>query len=479
MFICAFTVSAYGSPEKVQTVSSKTSHPLAEFKARYKVGFQASPHAKFSQSNETHRLESVEHQAWDGETFESYYKVNHNYQNGRRIETQHTYRWDQESGWEVDYRSLYQFENGWLVSVTDQTNIDGTFENNYRILLNYQETSGETLLYETIEESWNRNSSIWEKEDRVQLSFTNGVISGGENSVWINNQWVFEEGFTIEQNGDDTWLTFLEYTGSEWVEYSREVFHAFSVSDLYNFFIAEFDIIETGSFLRYVELLPDYTSQFWSGMEWVNDERQLTIVDYDWQTGELISKIVSIQFYEDDWITTSENRITYEEGMPVEMVLFVATDDESMELKASYAEVFEYNDQDLLQYVIQKESTSDYFKAGSTDGLIAYGRLMLQWSGTSTSVNTDVLPIAFSLGNAYPNPFNPSTVIPFQNGVPGNISIRIFDMLGRNVALIANGYFPAGNHTVRFDASTLSSGVYLVRLDAPGYQQTRRVTLLK
>lgn len=52
-------------------------------------------------------------------------------------------------------------------------------------------------------------------------------------------------------------------------------------------------------------------------------------------------------------------------------------------------------------------------------------------------------------------------------------------MIGRQVAIIADGFYPAGSHTVRFDASGLSSGIYLVRFEAPGNIQTKRITLLK
>jgi hypothetical protein len=60
-----------------------------------------------------------------------------------------------------------------------------------------------------------------------------------------------------------------------------------------------------------------------------------------------------------------------------------------------------------------------------------------------------------------------------------DVNIQVFDMLGRNVATLVDEFRPAGEHTVRFDGSGLSSGVYMIKMVSPGLQQTRSVTLLK
>lgn len=80
---------------------------------------------------------------------------------------------------------------------------------------------------------------------------------------------------------------------------------------------------------------------------------------------------------------------------------------------------------------------------------------------------------------AYPNPFNPDTVIGFRLSVAGWTSLEVYDMLGRRVAMLADAIKPAGEHSVTFDAAGLPSGVYIVRLQADGETLTRRITLLK
>jgi hypothetical protein len=79
----------------------------------------------------------------------------------------------------------------------------------------------------------------------------------------------------------------------------------------------------------------------------------------------------------------------------------------------------------------------------------------------------------------YPNPFNPSTVIGFQLSVAGQATLKVYDVLGREVATLVNGTMAAGSHSVTFDASNLTSGVYIYKLEAGGMSMTKRMTLVK
>lgn len=89
------------------------------------------------------------------------------------------------------------------------------------------------------------------------------------------------------------------------------------------------------------------------------------------------------------------------------------------------------------------------------------------------------LPTVSTLHQNYPNPFNPSTGISFDLAQTGTVYLGIYDMLGRLVSVITNETLAAGNHTYHFDASHLSSGVYLYKLRTESGQLTRKMTLLK
>ncbi|MBU1984063.1 T9SS type A sorting domain-containing protein, partial [bacterium] len=93
------------------------------------------------------------------------------------------------------------------------------------------------------------------------------------------------------------------------------------------------------------------------------------------------------------------------------------------------------------------------------------------------------LPTEFALGQNFPNPFNPQTTIPFALPARAELTLRVFDVLGREVDALAAGAFNAGYHTLTWDASRFGSGVYFYRLDAlagdRSFQATRKLMLLK
>ena len=99
-------------------------------------------------------------------------------------------------------------------------------------------------------------------------------------------------------------------------------------------------------------------------------------------------------------------------------------------------------------------------------------------------VGTGDTPALTNLGANYPNPFNPSTTIPFSLAREGHVTLRIYDVTGRVVATLVDGVQPTGTHEERWDGhadsgATVSSGVYFARLDGDGIRRTRKMVLLK
>ena len=89
------------------------------------------------------------------------------------------------------------------------------------------------------------------------------------------------------------------------------------------------------------------------------------------------------------------------------------------------------------------------------------------------------IPVKFYLSQNYPNPFNPSTVISYQLSALSKISIKVYDVLGREITTLVNQEQHAGNYIVNFDASKLSSGVYFYRIVAGNFVQTKKMVLIK
>ena len=89
------------------------------------------------------------------------------------------------------------------------------------------------------------------------------------------------------------------------------------------------------------------------------------------------------------------------------------------------------------------------------------------------------LPDAVALNQNYPNPFNPTTQIRYELPQQSDVRITVYDMVGRQVATLVNESVQAGTHTVNFDASNLSSGIYLYRLQAGNTMLSRKLTVIK
>lgn len=89
------------------------------------------------------------------------------------------------------------------------------------------------------------------------------------------------------------------------------------------------------------------------------------------------------------------------------------------------------------------------------------------------------VPNQFMLAQNYPNPFNPATTISFSLGKPGLVSLKVYDLLGREVANLINGYLPAGQHKSDFKAQDLSSGIYIYKLQTADFTCSKKMTLLK
>ncbi len=108
--------------------------------------------------------------------------------------------------------------------------------------------------------------------------------------------------------------------------------------------------------------------------------------------------------------------------------------------------------------------------------LIIQNNLLDKLSVQSSQTNK---PVVYALDQNFPNPFNPTTQISWQAPVDGMQTLKVFDVLGNEVAVLVNEFRPAGRYEVSFDASRLASGIYIYRLQAGDFIQTKKMILMK
>ena len=98
---------------------------------------------------------------------------------------------------------------------------------------------------------------------------------------------------------------------------------------------------------------------------------------------------------------------------------------------------------------------------------------------TDVQQDQSIIPSEFSLSQNYPNPFNPSTSITWQSPVSGWQTLKVYNLLGNEVATLVNEFRPAGYYEVTWNANNLSSGVYFYRLNAGNFIEIKKMILLK
>ncbi|MCX6150006.1 MAG: T9SS type A sorting domain-containing protein [Ignavibacteriales bacterium] len=129
---------------------------------------------------------------------------------------------------------------------------------------------------------------------------------------------------------------------------------------------------------------------------------------------------------------------------------------------------------DTAFITIQILNTTTFFPhAGSTfivDDLVY---------GNATSVESENIPAVFQLKQNYPNPFNPSTKINYEIPATGFVSLKVYDMLGKEVATLVNEEKLAGDYEIEFAPQGLLSGIYFYKLKAGNFVETRKMILLK
>jgi hypothetical protein len=109
------------------------------------------------------------------------------------------------------------------------------------------------------------------------------------------------------------------------------------------------------------------------------------------------------------------------------------------------------------------------------------GKLFIYSYAKITGINnTNInIPANFKLNQNYPNPFNPTTTINYQIPKNGKVTLKVYDILGRKVITLVNGFKAKGRYSVQFNGSNLASGIYFYKLSSGDFSAVKKLILLK
>lgn len=107
------------------------------------------------------------------------------------------------------------------------------------------------------------------------------------------------------------------------------------------------------------------------------------------------------------------------------------------------------------------------------------GVKLMGYTTTGVDDNNNTVVTDYSLSQNYPNPFNPTTIISWQVPVSGHQTLKVYDLLGREVATLVDEFKPAGVYNFKFNADNLASGIYIYQLKSGEFLSAKKMILMK
>ena len=364
--------------------------------------------------------------------------------------------------WElIDRYTFSQLESGNGYSILDEYYVLGEVDEQYKLEVLFNESEQVEFLYDY---NYDDFDDEWTSEFRIAVSYDNEgrIIQYTEDDLemdeWISNwkiEFVYNEDGTISYESESRNYNY----GAQGV--LKSIDGNIVDEGIYNddgsdeYFRDTYYNITLDQFLDMEEYWIDFFS--WHNME----------VKYEYKDSE------GGEYYIDEYrilIDESESQkvftwawqpYDYETGTYADTLAY-----------DTYREVVNYADGKISDILYEFEFDGEWKKEYKAE--YTYGS-----GNTVSNENWDNTIEGFSLHQNYPNPFNPSTQISFALPAASEVKLRVFDMLGRNVATLVNSRKAAGIHTVNFDAGNLSSGTYIYRLEAGNFTKTRKLMLIK
>ncbi|MEQ8523334.1 T9SS type A sorting domain-containing protein [Gracilimonas sp.] len=467
MTVCLLVASSGVITQAQNSISSSLNKDKSTFQKFIERTARAQHHSRSLKVADNDLLTGIEVSFMSEGVWFTGTKIEMDYDNGKMV-SQEVLSLDDEE-WVTHELTTKEYQNGLLKQETHQEIDFVTGGLQFYERYTYDYTTG--IISEVIYEDWEGDEWIVGYKD--EFTVVGGKITEATTLYWENEEWVPTEYYTFEIENDTLIATTqISDNMGGWVNYGRELYPNLTLEELYQ---VELNILESIQFSMLTSFIqyPDYLSQEWDGEKWVNFELQYTTI-YNTPNQALDTKFVNALSWEDDEWKPYLSLVQYYNGKTLAdstiLSFFTYTGAETEEWVVYTKENYIYNSAGLFDEIV---STIYPFQ-----GMNLY-KYKFEWNGISTGTEKPEKPVSFRLNPAYPNPFNPTTSITYSMEKAGNVRINVYDMLGRFITTLINTSQIAGEHRVLFNADNLASGIYIVRMEADGYQKNQLITLLK
>lgn len=261
-------------------------------------------------------------------------------------------------------------------------------------------------------------------------------------TVLIDESVGYSRDFQVSPDGNTIW----------WAGYSNGAVYRYTRPDEFSGFNTIPDTLLRGMAVESFDIHP-VTGYLWASAGSLNDTPDAPWQPQTWYAfdyAELDPETTPVPVDSIRWVKGAGVEGEYGQARPRGI-------DFSLDGTVAYVAGFSATD---TEFDVQKFTTDQVFTSNENEGVAE-------------------LPKGFELEQNYPNPFNPTTNINYSIDQAGAVTLKVYDMTGREVATLVNERMSAGSHQVTFDASNLSSGVYLYSLQANGVRLTNKMTLIK
>ena len=355
---------------------------------------------------------------WTGSDWEESYDYVYLYDNDNRVIVHAVQQWN-GSAWDSLYKYTYQYTpSGNLETEVDMTWNGTGWDNNFRYT--YTFNTGD-FITEKLEELWAAGEWKYNTLDVYTYNAQNQVVS--DTSFWYP---------------DTAWKANVEliyaYDGYGNINDMITKFWESEELGLQNKYHVTYEYIE-GTDIKTKEENQEYDLP---GSRWMNTWR----IVYAYDGNNVLQKVLNEGWVGGSWVPGMQDDYTYDTNGNLDVIL------------------------------------SQYWDGSGWVNSFKTTHAWSQLTAIETD-NTQLLPQKYTLAQNYPNPFNPTTRIQYTVPKDGNVKLTVYNIIGQEIAQLVNGEVKAGTHEINFDASALTSGVYLYKLQVNNFTSVKKMILMK